>query len=346
MGSATYSENLTHCTSNQGSKPLVSGNNVITFTADDGYSFTKNGQYVVTRGFYAPITKSFAPTDTKKFTLTINLYIPDDEVYTCTVTLEATKDAVVPTVNGFTNIYNPTQNDLNALSLERYKISDNTDKLTVYDYGQFITNLISIPFKIPKNLIVKVDNIQLGNKKLNATSTKLNDHLLSIDIGSITVIGKYQNLFDYKNVKCKIYCPYIEPIEIDVDDIMDKTLKVTYILDFYSGQANITITNSDNKLVYTDIRKISNDLPFIQLSNNVIDKQQNAVFDNGIRKAYVEIIRNVPILNDKGYSTLERGKLKDYTGYIEVSNITFSTNASEQEQQEIQSKLRNGVVIK
>lgn len=349
MGSATYSENLTHCTSNQGSKPLVTGEgyssaeNYITFTADEGYSFTKNGEYEITRGFYGPITKSFAPTDTKKFTLTIKLSAEDE---TCTVTLEATKDAVVPTVNGFTNIYNPTQNDLNALALERYKVSDNTDKVTVYDYGQFISNLISVPFNIPQNLIDKVDKIQLGNKKLNATSTKLNNHLLSIDIGSITIIGKYQNLFDYKNVKCKIYCPYIEPIDIDVVDIMDKTLKITYLLDFYTGQANITVINSDNKVIYTDIRKVSNDLPFIQLSNNVINKQQNAIFDNGIRKAYVEILRNVPILNDKGYPTLERGKLKDYTGYIEVSNITLSTNASEQEQQEIKNKLRNGVVIK
>lgn len=349
-----YSETLIHCTSSQGNKPLTVGENKITFTADPGYSFTKNGQYVIDRRIFSPVTRDVIPTDPKKFTLTITVTERAiDESYgnnfIYSLTLEATPEGqvpIVPNIRGFTNIYNPTQKDLNALALERYEVPAGEDKFKIYDYGQFISNLISVPFKIPTELIGEVDNIQLGNKKLNATSTKLNNHLLSIDIGSVKVVGKYQNLFDYKNVKCKIYCPYIEPIEIDVVDIMDKTLKITYLLDFYTGQANITIINSDNKLIYTDIKKVSNDLPFIQLSNNGVDKQQSAIFDNGIRKAYVEIIRNIPILNDKGYQTLERGKLKDYTGYIEVSDISLSTNASEQEQQEIQNKLRNGVKIK
>lgn len=363
MADLPYSETLTHCTSSQGNKPLKATDdgweprvdNKITFTADPGYSFTKNGQYVITKVpenayGHGPTTRKIIPTDPKIFTITITTTQSDvDDGYgnhsTYSLTLEATQDVTVPTIRGFTNIYNPTQTDLNALASERYLVPAGEEKFKIYDYGQFITNLISIPFKIPTELIDKVDNIQLGNKKLNATSAKLNNHLLSIDIGSIKVVGKYQNLFDYKNVKCKIYCPYIDPIDIDVISIMDKTLKINYLLDFYTGQANITITNSDNKIVYTDIKKISNDMPFIQISNNVIGKQQDAFFDNGIRKAYVEIIRNIPILNDKGYPTLERGKLKDYTGYIEVSNISLSTNASEQEQQEIQNKLRSGVNI-
>lgn len=340
-----YEETLENCHSSfTGQETIPIGTKEITFYADEGFVFNTNGTLRYFNG-PSPDYNETIPANSENV-LTYEFPYP--------ITNEASKIIIdikaslpIKTISGFSNIYLTNGFELNELSLSRYLENHNAEKnsTNILDYGQFITNLFSIPFEIPEEQLNEKDFIQLGTYKSDVESKIINDNILDVNIGNISIPEKYNNVFDYKDVSTRLILPYIEPIDVDVENIINKQINIHYLINLYNGKGTINVTNDEDVIVYNDNKQLGSEMPYIQLATNETTDRSEFVIDNGIKTAYIEVSRNIPIVDPQGYETLESGQLKEYTDYIEASDIKLDTSASTDEQAQIKTLLRNGVII-
>lgn len=217
------------------------------------------------------------------------------------------------------------------------------------DYGEFITQLYVLPFEISRDIIGERDNIILGNYDSNVESTMLIDSKLYINGGLITVPNKYNNVYDYLNTTCTLRLPFFNPIILDVDTVIDKTISIQYIVDLYSGNCTVNISSSfTDEIIHSETTNIVTQIPFIQKQNNSIVNQLSNANENLIDNAFIEIVRNIPYYaNDIfGKATIIFDTVGSVTGYCEISDIQLITTATNEEKEEIETLLKNGVFIK
>lgn len=327
-----------NCTCNYTNGEKVDTTKPVVINANSGYDF--KGIYTYKRSATTfEFTKNEDNTQlyikTTSFTDNYDYYINDN--------YSATKNSEL--VSGFVNLYNVTNTELKALSKTRFvDVGGNT-----VDYGAFITQLYVLPFEIDSGLIGEKDNIILGNYDSNVKSTLIRDSKLYIDGGIITVPNKYNNVYDYLNTTCTLRLPYFNPIIIDVDNVIDKTLTIQFIVDLYSGNCTATITSSfTGEIIHSETTNIVTQIPFIQKQNNSIVNQLSNVNENLIDTPFIEIVRNIPYYaNDIfGKATIVFDTIGSVTGYCEISDIQLITTATNEEKEEIESILKDGIFIK
>ena len=248
--------------------------------------------------------------------------------------------------NSFVNIYNITTDELNELGKARYVNKDNE----TIDYGTYISNLYTFPFKIPNDMMVsdKTDII-LGNYKVDVLSTLLTNNLLTIDMGTIYTPPKYNNVYDYINTMCIAHIPFFDNIFLETEYVIDQTISIEYVIDLYVGNCTVNIYSSFiDSIIESRTTTITNNIPFIQNDNNMVIGTITSNNKNNINKAFIEIKRNRPytkVDNILGSGVVEYGKIADYQGYIQCNKLVLETNATNQEQEEIKNILGNGVFI-
>lgn len=124
-----------------------------------------------------------------------------------------------------------------------------------------IENIISckdIPFSIGGGTD-KV--IKLGNVDTGVNGEKVNTNFSEITIGSITIPKKYNNFLDLAPyTKVTIYLPYIGFKELDVTQIMGKTITVKYAVDIITGGCIAEIFCSNTRL-YEFSGQVGIDIP-------------------------------------------------------------------------------------
>ena len=327
-----------NCTCNYKNGEIVDINKPVVISANSGYDF--KGSYTYKKGVIThPFTKNKDDTqlyiETDSFTDNDDYYINDN--YNATKTSEL--------VSGFVNLYKVTNTELKALSKARFV---NNEGSTV-DYGEFITQLYVLPFTIPNDIIGEKDNIVLGNYDSRIESTLITDSKLYINGGTIAVPNKYNNVYDYLNTTCTLRLPYFNPIIIDVDNVIDKTLTIQFIVDLYSGNCTATITSSfTGEIIHSETTNIVTQIPFIQKQNNSIVNQLSNVNENLIDTPFIEITRNIPYYanNIFGKATIVFDTIGSVTGYCEISDIQLITTATNEEKEEIEIVLKDGIFIK
>ena len=263
-------------------------------------------------------------------------YIPSE----CELYITATVP-IVTEVAGFTHLYKVDKNILNDISKQRWGTQD---------LGQYIINLIEIPFPVT-DLETVLKNIQLGNTSLPTQAIELNNDSLVIDLGNITVTGKYHNVYDYLNTNIRLHLPFSDTIDLDVTYVMDSTISVKYILDLYTRNMTINvISDKINNIIETQTTNVGREIPF--QTNNKMNVQGGITnvggVDNELLSAFIEVVRNNPIEQNSMFSdeVTEITTLQNMSGYVTVNNINLQTNATYDEQRQIKSILNNGVYIK
>ena len=124
-----------------------------------------------------------------------------------------------------------------------------------------IENIISckdIPFSIGggADKIIKLGNVDTG-----VNGEKVNTNFSEVTIGSITIPKKYNNFLDLAPyTKVTIYLPYIGFKELDVTQIMGKTITVKYAVDVITGGCIAEIFCSNTRL-YEFNGQIGIDIP-------------------------------------------------------------------------------------
>lgn len=323
---------LKNCTCNYSNGEVITDDKPeIILTANNGYEF--DGVFSLKRG---AITTNFTVSDDKS---TLTESISDGYNYTLNDEYIAVKK--VEKIGEFTRLYNPVESELTELAKVRFQND--------VDMGQYITALFKIPFEIPTDLITdEKRNIVLGTLDTNVAANGLTTYNMIVNIGTITVPEKYENVYDYIDTECVLNLPYFDKIYLSNEFVIGQTVRIEYIIDLYSGNATCNIYSSfTGGIVESTNGVICCNIPFVQKTNNSVVGLISNINKNIIDTAYIEVIRNKPYNVETvfGAETIDFGIIGNYTGYIEVSDVVLNSSATNEEKNEITDLLKEGVTI-
>lgn len=318
-----------------------------------------NKGYEITRAYYYNSRKDedvempFSPTE---FTMSKNFLATKYEYTIDTIQVEVPVEPTEPTEpneppeSNFTTlnrIYEISVDTLKAISNERFLFkTGNPDFPIENDLGIFILNVLEIPFKIDDKYRKGLEPITLGLYEIKTKGVVINSDEISFDLGTITVPQKFNNSFDYQNTDVRLNLPYVDSIILDSEYVVGYEIKVTYLLDVYSGKVDINIFSSKtNKNIYSSQFSLGRTIPFITRERQVQGDISNSKgLSNGINRAFIEVARNVPIGNvDRDIEVT--GKLLDVKGYVKINDIRMETTATSDEKDLIKQRIREGVII-
>ena len=337
---------IVNATCNYTNGETINSDKYPTITANEGYYFDTDYNYYIDDGLGGQVQiKLDKSSDGKTLkikevptTSGINVYFEDDYV--------AVEQAV--SAGNWANLYYITDDELNLLASERFYTTSVTN---VIDYGQFISNLYIMPLTIPSELINETPSkINLGIYHATTTSKRLKNYTSTIDLGSITVYPKYQNVYDFINCSCVLYLPFFPPITLNTDYSLGQTIYIKYIVNWYTGDVTYNLSSSFNRnyIFASGSTNIALQIPFIQDQNNTVVKQISSPNLYLITTPRIEVLRNIPykaLNNTFGSTVIQQGNVKDFKGYTVFNDVKIETIATEQEKSMIQTQLKAGVYI-
>ena len=251
----------------------------------------------------------------------------------------------IDTVNKFAGLYNPSPDELQEISELKYREFGEYGELI--DLGSYITNLYVIPFSLDEIVAETKKNIKMGGYELDLEVNVLTSSKVGVDIALIEVPATYNNAYDYLNTVCRIYLPYLPHIELEPNKVIDKTITVNYIVELYTGELTANIY-SNNVLIESHSRNIVQEIPFKQKTQELAYSSVGSAILNNVAVPFIEVERNIPYNKVEGigssFSQVE--VIGNLEGYAEIEKVQLETSATMREQEQIISKLSNGVVIK
>ena len=167
------------------------------------------------------------------------------------------------TASGFVNIFAPTLNQLNQLASYMWssEFYDNIVKLWA-DPMNVILGLSIVPVNVPVDDIreVKCGNVSSGVSMYHAST-----QFVVLDCGTINVNEYWGAYLDYSPyTKIQLYLPYCGTHSLDIDDIMGRSINVTYHIDILSGSCVAFVKSSGkglNSVLYEFSGNVSTQIP-------------------------------------------------------------------------------------
>lgn len=258
----------------------------------------------------------------------------------------------------FSKLTPPPVNPSGTNSIHVYQLDDDTltkfstkamgyfqdGKNTVYDFQKFITQLYKLPFNIPENESTGTTNIVTGWFTVNEPARKINDTRYTLDLGVIKVVNVNNNGFDHNVKSCTLYLPFVNPLSVSYETILNHNLNVQYDTDLLTGKTTVNVF-VDKELLNSFQTNINENLDLYNIYNDSINGSLSSILENTLDHCFVKVEYYQPIDNLVSYETNEHGTLKDYHGYIQTKNTIVSCGTHE-EQIAIMQLLEEGVIIK
>lgn len=167
------------------------------------------------------------------------------------------------TASGFVNIYAPTLNQLNQLASFMWTTDfyDNIVKLWA-DPMSVILGLSIVPVNIP---VDDVREVKCGNVSTGVSMYHASTQFVVLDCGTINVNEYWGAYLDYSPyTKIQLYLPYCGTHSLDIDDIMGRSINVTYHIDILSGSCVAFVKSSGkglNSVLYEFSGNVSTQIP-------------------------------------------------------------------------------------
>ena len=161
---------------------------------------------------------------------------------------------------GFVTLYNPSNAQLKSLAnfLWSDLFSLDTLKKLFGDPMQAIVGLSIVPVQ-PS--ISSNQSVTLGNVNTGIFMPKLSNQYVTVDCGSKDVEEYWGAYIDYSPyTKAYIYLPYVGYRQLDIDDVMAKTVHVIYSVDVLTG-ACLAYVYSNQKIAYAFAGSCSSVIP-------------------------------------------------------------------------------------
>lgn len=267
--------------------------------------------------------------------------------YEITITGDFSNQTPIPTNPTGTNsihIYQLDDDTLTKFSTDAIQYYQSGNAQTGYDFQKFITQLYKLPFAIPDSESEGTTNILTGWYTINQPARKIKNTHYILNLGTIKVVNVNSNGFDHNVASCTLYLPYVSPINVPYETILNHNLNVKYDTDLLAGKTTVNIF-IDDKLLNTLQTNINENLDLYNIYNDSINGTLSSILNNTLDHCYIKVEYYKPIENLVSYETNEHGTLKDYKGYVQTKNTIVSCGTSE-EQQVIKQLLEQGVVIK
>ena len=247
-------------------------------------------------------------------------------------------------LNDQIHLYSINQQNIIDLSTKDLGYQTSKYHFANYNANNFINQVYILPFSLPSDLKELDDHIVTGLYRLDTDTVVIKQDHYDLDLGNITIKPKYNNGFDYNVTKCVLHLPFTNLINLDINDILNKTINIKYKVSLLNADTTINILSDDN-LIFTGKINIGTDLQLFSINSNDIAGLLNSVLQNEVLKPYITITRNKPINNLVSYETHEHNQLNNYTGFVQTNNSSVSCGTQE-EQQEIENLLNGGIYIK
>lgn len=322
-------------------------NNIVTINTLNNYTINSLKPYVyqtwgVTEHVYLDNDNIKISDDKKSATITVpNEYLYT--MYTLVINGDYTDNTPTPETNKGTDsieIYTLTDNQLNKLSQQAIIRADSKG----YSFSDFFKQIYRLPFHIPDSESTGTTNIKAGIYNLDVSARKFEKEHYILNVGNIKVNGENQNGFDYNISSITLYLPFISERTLNIDDVINKTISITYDVNLLDGKTSVII-KSDNNIISSGITNISTQLELFSIYTNKVVNTLNSTLANSIKQAYIKIEYNKPVPNLVSYETNEHGTIKDYNGYIQGVNMQGLGSLDYETQENIKAILNGGIFI-
>ena len=344
---------LVHATADKTSI-LENSTDTITLTADNGYIFDDDiiyYSYDINYGIYRKLTENANKQNIIKIDLTTSSYYDYNNSKNEPVTsgnkpyikAVATSPTVKPTGTKAINLYSMTDGELNTF-MNSVLLQFNSTQTSLANFLDFVNQIYRIPLNIPNDLLTPVKQVHSGKWNINVNTNQITQDHFSINFDPIKVTPHYKNANDYNSITVSLVIPFAKEIELNINDVMNNTIKITYNVDLLQGKTTI-IVNNDTGTIYTNQIDISTQLEFYGLYYDKTIGGLNSTYINNVLQPYISISYHKPITNLISYSTNENGVLKDYNGFVRVSHGTLTGNMNDTEYDEIMNLLYGGIKI-
>ncbi|MGL4997969.1 MAG: hypothetical protein ACRC5T_03125 [Cetobacterium sp.] len=245
-------------------------------------------------------------------------------------------------LSSFSNIYNIDNENLNLLSKERFiSIEDGSTP----DLGQFITDLYILPFELPNDLKLGLENLRLGRYTTRVSvADKLNDYIVKYKVGEFNFKEVEFDRF-ISNSTTKIMLPFVENFEIETVLIVNKLVECFYIYDLITGTCNVII-KADDLLIHQSNVKNTIDIPVVQNSGQSVFGKNSKVVFNEINNMIIQIIQQDSYPDPKGYLVNEILNVVPGIGFTKLELINFNCDfITGLELEELERILKDGIIL-
>lgn len=240
---------------------------------------------------------------------------------------------------GFITLYKPSGDNMESLANVRFYKDTSGNYI---DLGQYISNVYRTFFTIPTS---KSATLNLGGYSTDINTPVIENDTITLNCGSVEVMGKYNNIMDYNNTTIEIFLPFVGIVTLDTSKCIGKTLTLTYIVNLVNGKGIITLIDNDNIIVYNGSCECTFKVPY---KVNQLDTIQG---DISIESNYLLgftpyiIIRRDKSIDTPTKSDIGTIALATYNGYIKGRLLNNTILATEKEKAEIESLFNSGVYI-
>ena len=337
---------------------LENSTDTITLIADNGYIFDNDiiyYSYDINYGIYRKFTEKANKQNIIKIDITTSSYYDYNTSKNEPVTsgvkpyikAVATSPTVKPTGTQSINLYSMSDGELNTFMnsvLLQFNSTQNGTQTSLANFLDFVNQVYRIPLNIPNDLLTPVNKVHTGKWNINVNTNQITQDHFSINFDPIKVTPHYKNANDYNSITVSLIIPFAKEVELNINDVMNNTIKITYNIDLLQGKTTI-IVNNDTGTIYTNQIDISTQLEFYGLYYDKTIGGLNSTYINNVLQPYISISYHKPITNLISYSTNENGMLKDYNGFVRVSHGTLMGNMNDTEYDEIMNLLYGGIKI-
>lgn len=343
----TFKTQLTHCTTN-----IIPGKVYHTVdkatihvevTADADYYFADNPYLQIPFSGGQSGKFSLDPVDPDaEFPTVFYADVAGADNYTGAISIVGNA-TVIPRNNryGIINIYNPTTKEMKAIGDVRYVVLG-TDK--IIDLGDFITNLIRVFINVPKgNRAV----VSLGGYTTDVEANVIIDDIIETDCGNVSIEGHYNNAMDYENTDVEIFLPFIGFQSLETKKVMGESLHLIYRTNIINGDSIACIYNTNGGLLYTFNCNVAFEVPY--RINNDYEKDSKLAIDSNYLFGFTPF---VTIRYNKPYNSVSVTakddrycKVKELSGLIRCSEVFNTIRAQQQEKDEIETLLKQGIIL-
>ena len=284
--------------------------------------------------------------DKKTATITVPNEYNSKLGYTIVISGNFTKNTPIPInpkATGTLHVYqldDKALEDFSTKAIETFEGGHND----VYSFQKFITQLYKLPFFIPENESSGTTNILTGWYTINEPARLLNGTHYIKDLGNIKVLPVNNNGYDHNITSCTLYLPFVSPISVSYETILNHTVNVKYDTDLAGGKTTVNVF-VDKELYKTIQVSIIENLDLYNIYNDSINGSLSSILNNTLDHCYIKVEYNKPIENLVSYETLEHNTLSNYTNFVKTQNANV-TCGTQQEQLEIENLLNRGVYIK
>ena len=348
---------LTHATADKTSI-LENSTDTITLTADAGYIFDDDiiyYSYDINDDSYNKLTEKANKQSSIKIDLTTGSFYDYDKFKDTPASIGdkpyikavATSPTVKPTGTNSINLYSMTDGELNTFMnsvLLQFNSTPDGTQTSLANFLDFVNQIYRIPLNIPNDLLNPVKQVHSGKWNINVNTNQITQDHFSINFDPIKVTPHYKNANDYNSITVSLVIPFAKEVELNINDVMNNTINITYNIDLLQGKTTI-IVNNDTGTIYTNQIDISTQLEFYGLHYDKTIGGLNSTYINSVLQPYISISYHKPINNLISYSTNENGMLKDYNGFVRVSHGTLTGNMNDTEYNEIMNLLYGGIKI-